>query len=650
MNQHKKTLLVFWGIIWEWIIIPTLVVYLALFLNRRLPYFLPFRKFDVLFAVAFLAIGLFWTLSSCLHLRFKGWGTIIPFCDPPCRLVTEGIYGYCRNPMYLGYLMLFLGLAIITSSFFILILSTTGTGLFLFLYIRLHEEKILALRFGKEYLKYRSQTPFLMPLRLVPRKAEPLRLFVSLHLIFLILFFSFGITEAFSLFNFKKDPTLQAEQQLRALPDLPAIGKKDRIMILAPHPDDEILGTGGVIQKAREAGVPVKIVFLTNGDHDLVTFKIDTGRILLTPKQYIAMAEKRQQESLSAAVFLGLKKKDLLFLGYPDFGTLKIWNGYWQNAPAFRNGLTRAKAVPYPNSPSFQKPYKGENILSDLTTVLEEYRPTKIFATIPADANGDHQAAYGFLSAAILNAGEKITAPSVFFYLVHLGAWPKPYHYHPEFPLLPPKRLKNSEFQWFKLALTPEETAKKYQATLFFKSVLKGRAYLWTAFAKQNELFAVMPELRMKTIPRIADPDWSKALKMENVGANETDAQPELEANLRGVSYLMSNDYLLVKIFLKKSFEVKTGISLYLFGFRRDVPFGAMPKIRLTASTLATMFAYDGTQKIGTLPATLSGDGTELLVEVPLSLLKQPESIFTSLRMHRGDLPLDSTAWHLLLL
>jgi hypothetical protein len=75
-----------------------------------------------------------------------------------------------------------------------------------------------------------------------------------------------------------------------------------------------------------------------------------------------------------------------------------------------------------------------------------------------------------------------------------------------------------------------------------------------------------------------------------------------------------------------------------------------MPKIQLTASTMTTMFVYNGMRKIGNLPATLSGDRTELLIEVPLSILKQPESIFTSLRMHLGDLPLDSTAWHLLLL
>ncbi len=219
MNNNKKTLLLLWCIIWEWIIIPTQVVYVALALNRRLPYFLPFRKFDVLFAAVFLALGLFWTLSSSFNLRFKGWGTIIPYCDPPCRLVTGGVYSYCRNPMYLGYLMLFLGLAIITNSFFILVLSTAGTGLFLLFYIRLHEEKVLARRFGEEYLKYRSRTPFLMPLRLVPRKAEPLRMFVFLHLIFLVLFLFFVITEAFSLLEIRKicPPTRGPKNSLDSL-------------------------------------------------------------------------------------------------------------------------------------------------------------------------------------------------------------------------------------------------------------------------------------------------------------------------------------------------------------------------------------------------------------------------------------------------
>ena len=41
-----------------------------------------------------------------------------------------------------------------------------------------------------------------------------------------------------------------------------------RILILAPHPDDECLGTGGLIQQALAKGAKVKVVFITNGDNN----------------------------------------------------------------------------------------------------------------------------------------------------------------------------------------------------------------------------------------------------------------------------------------------------------------------------------------------------------------------------------------------
>ena len=41
-----------------------------------------------------------------------------------------------------------------------------------------------------------------------------------------------------------------------------------RILILAPHPDDECLGTGGLIQQALAKGAKVKVIFITNGDNN----------------------------------------------------------------------------------------------------------------------------------------------------------------------------------------------------------------------------------------------------------------------------------------------------------------------------------------------------------------------------------------------
>jgi LmbE family N-acetylglucosaminyl deacetylase len=41
---------------------------------------------------------------------------------------------------------------------------------------------------------------------------------------------------------------------------------QQRILILAPHPDDETLGCGGLISKAKAAGAEVYVQFLTVGD------------------------------------------------------------------------------------------------------------------------------------------------------------------------------------------------------------------------------------------------------------------------------------------------------------------------------------------------------------------------------------------------
>ena len=38
-------------------------------------------------------------------------------------------------------------------------------------------------------------------------------------------------------------------------------------LVLAPHPDDETLGAGGLIARLRRAGVPVTIVAITDGEN-----------------------------------------------------------------------------------------------------------------------------------------------------------------------------------------------------------------------------------------------------------------------------------------------------------------------------------------------------------------------------------------------
>jgi hypothetical protein len=42
----------------------------------------------------------------------------------------------------------------------------------------------------------------------------------------------------------------------------------DRILILSPHPDDEVIATGGIIQQALAQDLPIHVAFFTYGDNN----------------------------------------------------------------------------------------------------------------------------------------------------------------------------------------------------------------------------------------------------------------------------------------------------------------------------------------------------------------------------------------------
>lgn len=44
--------------------------------------------------------------------------------------------------------------------------------------------------------------------------------------------------------------------------------RKQKLLVIAPHPDDEVLGCGGLIKKLKDAGSKVYVIFLTVGETD----------------------------------------------------------------------------------------------------------------------------------------------------------------------------------------------------------------------------------------------------------------------------------------------------------------------------------------------------------------------------------------------
>src|SRR5260370_25875295 len=71
-----------------------------------------------------------------------------------------------------------------------------------------------------------------------------------------------------------------------------------RIVVVAPHPDDELLGCGATLRKHLDAGDEVWVAFVTSGER--------TAALSLLPLD--ARVERREADARAAAAGLGLPR------------------------------------------------------------------------------------------------------------------------------------------------------------------------------------------------------------------------------------------------------------------------------------------------------------------------------------------------------
>lgn len=118
-------------------------------------------------AVALVGGAMLIVSSIRLFMR-RGRGTLAPW-DPPRILVTEGVYGYCRNPMKAGLIATQLGEALLFGSVPLLLWLICFASVNV-AYVRWSEEPALRARFGFGYAEYCRTVPRWLP-RLVPWRA-----------------------------------------------------------------------------------------------------------------------------------------------------------------------------------------------------------------------------------------------------------------------------------------------------------------------------------------------------------------------------------------------------------------------------------------------------------------------------------------------
>ncbi|MCS7065980.1 MAG: PIG-L family deacetylase, partial [Fimbriimonadales bacterium] len=226
-------------------------------------------------------------------------------------------------------------------------------------------------------------------------------------------------------------------QQSEHWQPLPLPQPSDRLLIVAPHPDDEVLGCGGLIAEAVRRGALVRVVFLTSGDGYPAAATL-LCRSTPTPKDFLELGRLRMREARQAVQVLGLSPRDLVFLGYPD---RQLWQMATGGGKPLHTPTTRCSHVPYAEALRPSAPYRAQALVEDLRRVIVDFQPTHIFVTHPLDDHPDHMVASLYVREAIARAtehGELFIAPQILYYLIHRGDWPLPQGYYPERSLAPP--------------------------------------------------------------------------------------------------------------------------------------------------------------------------------------------------------------------
>jgi LmbE family N-acetylglucosaminyl deacetylase len=355
------------------------------------------------------------------------------------------------------------------------------------------------------------------------------------------------------------------------------------------------------------------------------------------------MGEVRYREALAAAEILGIPAGNVHFLGYPDHGTLEIWYRHWGEEPPHKGTLTRADQVPYATARRPGAPYKGEEILQDLTELLRELHPSKILVSHPADHHPDHRAYYLYLRLALWQLDGELD-PEVYPYLIHHPHWPQPEAYDPSTALAPPPELAGA-ITWLSHPLPPHRTRLKLQALSEHVTQFEYSSDYLRRFVRSNELFGDFPLVTLaeseSAVVHAPPPPTAHGSISEHLSANERRNFLHLE----GLALQRHNDRLTVTLNHTGIFGRGTAISVFIFGFEGDTPFVQMPKPHVQLERDRTLLLDQSEHMVGG-PIDVNRlrvDHTRL--DVPLSTLRHPQRVLVEARSYRRRLPLDWIPW-----
>jgi protein-S-isoprenylcysteine O-methyltransferase Ste14 len=143
---------------------PPLIALAAVLLGLALDWLLPAYVLTVLLSfwervvIAVILIGAGAALAIPALRGFRSAGTHVEPWKASTVLVTGGIFGRLRNPMYVGLTLLLAGLSIFLASDWMLVMTIVFMPVIHFGVVK-REERYLEAKFGDAYRSYKASAP-----------------------------------------------------------------------------------------------------------------------------------------------------------------------------------------------------------------------------------------------------------------------------------------------------------------------------------------------------------------------------------------------------------------------------------------------------------------------------------------------------------
>jgi LmbE family N-acetylglucosaminyl deacetylase len=208
------------------------------------------------------------------------------------------------------------------------------------------------------------------------------------------------------------------------------VGKGERLLVLAPHPDDESLSSAGLIKRVLDNGGTVRTVVVTSGDAYVVAVMQDTGKRHPSAADYLDYGEKRLEESHRAAQVLGKGLIHLDLLGFSDGSIYSALVSHWRRKNPMRSEFTGFDRVPYREAEDRGSAQDGQDLRDQLVAILKETKPTLIAFPDVMENDSDHAGLGMFTLLAIYDwlsqSPSNHLHPRLLAYLIHWQhGWPK---------------------------------------------------------------------------------------------------------------------------------------------------------------------------------------------------------------------------------